>query len=80
MSQVLENKNYGVFHANYYCEHLLPLQLISTDNKVEIVFITSPNKTRNTGDLLKHLPHGKSTIPIALNQSIKSVISNETGM
>ena len=54
--------------------------MILISNEVQIIFITGPNKKRNTGVLLKHLPYGKSKIPIASIERIKAVTSNEAGM
>ena len=80
MHQVLENKKLWRPQANYLCGYLLQLHLISKGNKVQFSFITGPNITRNIGVLLKHLPYGKSKIPIGLIQSTKTVTSNGTGM
>lgn len=73
-------KNHGVFHANCYCGYLLSQQLILISNEVQIIFITGPSKKRNTGVHLKHLPYGKSKIPIDTIERIKAVTSNEAGM
>ena len=80
MHQVLENKKSWRPQANYLYGYLLQLHLISKGNKVQFSFITGPNITRNIGVLLKHLPYGKSKIPIGLIQSTKTVTSNGTGM
>lgn len=67
-------------HASYNCDPLSTLQLISTGKKVQISFITGPNKIRSIGFLLKHLPYGKSKVPIISNESIKTVTLNKKGM
>ena len=54
--------------------------MILISNEVQIIFITGPNKKRNTRAHLKHSPYGKSKIPIDTIERIKAVTSNEAGM
>ena len=79
-TEYVKIQNNGDLHANYYCEFLLPLQLISTGYEVQIVFITGPNKKRKTGILRKRSPNGRLKVPIASTENIKAVTLNENGM